>query len=129
MIGSRRVLVTLVLFLVIPAVMSGCSGVCPPSDAPPSDYEGPAGYVLPCLLCHDEPVGQRRAVVDESGAGGHTFGLEVLTADACLLCHETTQHAWGSVRLWEDPGGREAVIEVAGDPSKEPDEADKVMGL
>ena len=127
--GSRRVFVRLVLFLVIPAVMWGCSGVCPPSGAPPSDDADQAGYMLPCLLCHEEPVGQRRAVVDESGAGGHTFGLEVLTADGCLVCHEMTQHARGSVRLWEDPGSRKTVIEVAGDPSKEPDEADKVTEL
>jgi len=129
MTGSRRVLVTLVLFLVVPAVMSGCSGVWPPSGAAATDDMGQAGYVLPCLLCHEEPVGRRRSVVDESGAGGHAFGLEVLTADWCLVCHEMTQHASGSVRLWEDPGDREVVIEMAGDPSREPNEAGKVTEL
>jgi hypothetical protein len=39
------------------------------------------------------------------------------------------QHAWGIVRLWENPVRREVVIEVAGDPSKDPDEADKVTKL
>jgi hypothetical protein len=40
-----------------------------------------------------------------------------------------TLHAWGSVRLWEDPVRREAVIELTGAPSKDPDEANKVTEL
>jgi hypothetical protein len=124
------------MLIVISCVIPGCDGVLPggdasiPGDASPDTGQpadnGQPETVLPCLDCHTLPMGRRPAVVDESGAGGHAFGSNPLTEGECRLCHETTQHAWGSVRLWENPVRPVAVVELAGDPAEEPAEVGKV---
>lgn len=134
--ASRCAFAKLVIFVALPWIVSGCFGGPPsgddgtPNDAGspgtgPSDNGSQAEFALPCLNCHASPMGSRPALVDESGAGGHTLGRNLNNAD-CKLCHETTKHAWGGIRLWQNPLRPEEVIEAADYPSKKPGEDTRV---
>ncbi|UCC28734.1 MAG: hypothetical protein JSU86_11090 [Phycisphaerales bacterium] len=70
-----------------------------------------------CLICHSRPQGDRRAITDASGTGGHALQGGVLVEADCAVCHEMTRHRQGAVRLWGDPNDPSSVIELGADPS------------
>ncbi len=71
-----------------------------------------------CVGCHSTPRGPRPAVVGPDGSGGHHFGSYSSTDDDCSVCHDTSQHRQGQVRLWQDPAVRSSTIIVTGDPAQ-----------
>jgi len=109
---------------------SGNDNAAPGNDntSPPPDggVINPPEVSLPCITCHSAAMGPRRVIVDATLRGGHQFGGDEWTNDECLTCHELTRHQEGNVRLWVDPSDSTAVIALAGDPSRDAAEADKV---
>lgn len=81
---------------------------------------------LDCIGCHSQAMGKRRVVVDTDGGGGHHVRGIALTNADCVLCHDTSQHMAGVVRLWDDPTLRTTAFELTAEPSTNFAEADKL---
>ena len=124
--ANRRGLLVVTVALITTA---GCSYQGNPDDDNESDHPGSPVRELPCLTCHSRPMGDRRAVVDAEGAGGHTLSDAPLTNPECYVCHEITQHQLGRVRLWRNPYHRDSIVVLEGAPSSDPTEGAKLVPL
>ncbi|MBL1215959.1 MAG: hypothetical protein D8M59_00520 [Planctomycetes bacterium] len=77
-----------------------------------------------CTDCHSAAQGDRREVVSEFRLSSHhVHSLELDPAD-CLVCHDTSQHMGGQVRL--NNVDTADVIPLTGDPAADPTEAVKL---
>jgi hypothetical protein len=71
-----------------------------------------------CVACHSSPQGSRPKIVNADGSGGHHLAGAVLTDADCVVCHDTSQHQGGTVRLWGNPGSGTGALAVTGDPNQ-----------
>ncbi len=71
-----------------------------------------------CIACHSTPQGTRLAVVAADGGGGHHLDEAVLSDDDCLVCHDTSAHQEGVVRVWSDPTNPTAALPLTGDSAE-----------
>ena len=88
----------------------------------------------PCMDCHDKPQdngdnlppGGRRAIVAEFGETSHHLqGANLEKAD-CRVCHDTSQHMQGQVRL-VDRDNAQVVYALQNRPMDDPAEAAKLV--
>ncbi len=81
-----------------------------------------------CTSCHAAQQGPRRPVVGEFAMASHHIQGADVTASDCIVCHDTSQHQQGRVRLWnvDAPGNLATVIELTGDPMTDSVEAVKL---
>jgi|CXWL01.1.fsa_nt_gi hypothetical protein len=98
-------------------------------DDPPGNGDDAASGNLPCITCHSSTVGSRRRVVNTSGVGVHSHTGKAPTNSDCLVCHETTLHMKGQVRLWANPELPDEVISLGGDPGQVQAESDKLAPM
>ncbi|NJD56528.1 MAG: CxxxxCH/CxxCH domain-containing protein, partial [Nitrospirae bacterium] len=85
----------------------------------------PAQNYTDCVSCHKAAMGSRRQIVDSngdgSGTGGdfkktshHHYGASGTIANAdCQMCHDTSQHPGGSIRLKNADSGQVYVYDPA----------------
>ncbi|MEW6251529.1 MAG: cytochrome c3 family protein [Planctomycetota bacterium] len=67
-----------------------------------------------CIACHAQAQGPRPAIVRADGGGGHVLAGGRLTDPDCVVCHDTSAHRQGQVRLWTQPGSAAAAFGLTG---------------
>lgn len=81
-------------------------------------YEGIWGSIITdCISCHKTAMGSRRQIVDSNGNGTGTGGdfkkashhyyssIGAISSADCRVCHDTSQHTGGAVRLKDADSG------------------------
>jgi len=83
-----------------------------------------------CTQCHNTARGARRPIVREFSYTSHHAASAVTDAD-CTVCHETTKHKQGAIRLFnvDDPTNATEITVISGNPNTVDTEAAQLEGF